>query len=797
MSRIATPHGLRGAASFVAASGSGHAPAHTVALSDALLARGRAVLLEGALPSVADALCMLGPPFGDGVGAVGRLSRRWPTQPLVHSYDARGALDDVSADEPDLVGLRDVLKRDFALAPREARAPIGNAVVELDTALAWTVGGAGGVGLAGLSACHSRRSPGSDERLLAAAAALAYAAAGANLHGFPAYGRWGTTSGLIKDDVVAGLVATTRAVLRVFAGRHVIGDASATAGSATNPSGHAAVLARDAGDPLRAVPGRLPFVDTGTAGFATFASLMCPGRAAGYSSEAARREEQRRDYAAWAADVLVTHAEALPLVDGLMPLIEDMAAGRRFSAPGLTETIDELEALSPPDDPDDPMTPGVSDVVRAVRLRLNLYAAHLGDATAAARIASWAAGFAVARIGRIAFWSMMVASLAWAERSSIVHPIALSPGPALRLPDVDDVLAETVASRLDDVAAGLAHALGTVAVVREDGPEGDAHGFAGLWRRSVATPPETRRVMVARADAVAGARNAAGSDAIVVVRSIADGKNNAAREMQAEFKGMVGAPVPLVFTRNVQQAYRRLVAEAPHARAIIDVILRDTAGSRTTAWRPTVLVGKPGSGKTRLCLRICQELNIPHRVFGCGGVSDSSFNGTSRQWSTGRASVPLQLVRQHRVANPAIILDEIEKVGVGRQNGNLVDGLLTMLEPLNSSNVFDIYLEGEVDLHRVLWLATANDAAALHPALLDRFRILEMPDPRAEDLLAVLPGVTSAVGERRGLSPQWLAPFDAVELELIADLWPGGSIRRLARVVEAVLDARDDPRRAN
>lgn len=188
---------------------------------------------------------------------------------------------------------------------------------------------------------------------------------------------------------------------------------------------------------------------------------------------------------------------------------------------------------------------------------------------------------------------------------------------------------------------------------------------------------------------------------------------------------------------------------------------------------------------------------MPHRVFACGGVSDASFNGTSRQWSTGRASVPLQMIRQHRVSNPAVVLDEIDKVGEGRQNGNLVDGLLSMLEPLNSCGIFDLYLEGEVDLHRVLWLATANDAGVLHPALLDRFRILEMPDPRPDDLLAVLPSVTSDVAGRRGLSSEWIAPFDAIELGTIADLWRGGSIRRLARVVEAILNARDDPRRAN
>lgn len=572
---------------------------------------------------------------------------------------------------------------------------------------------------------------------------------------------------------------------------------TAAAISVNNPTDRADVMAREATDLLRAVPGRLPFVDAGSPGFASYASLVCPGSAATYPSEAMRRQELRHDHVAWAMHLMVTQTDALPLVRGLMPLIADMTMGRRFSAPSMMETIEYLEGLSSSEDPEDPLAAGLSDVVRAMRLRLHLYAAHLGDPAAAAAVASWSAGFALARIGRAVFWPMAVASLAWAERSSIAHPAALSTGSAPGGPGVDDVLTEAVASRLDQVAAGLARALATVAVERDDGAESEARSFAGLWGRALALPPETRRAAVARADAATRASDTSAEESVVVVRSLSEGKTVAAREMQAEFQGMVGEPVPLVYTRDVRGAYRRLVAEAPHARAIIDVVLRDTAGSRTAAWRPTLLVGKPGSGKTRLCLRICLELGVPHRIFACGGVSDASFNGTSRQWSTGRASVPLQMIRQHRVGNPAIVLDEIDKVGVGRQNGNLVDGLLSMLEPLNSSGIFDLYLEGEVDLHRVLWLATANDAGALHPALLDRFRILEMPDPRPDDLLAVLPGVTSAVIERRGLSPEWIAPFDVVELGIIADLWPGGSIRRLARVVEAILDARDNPQRAN
>ena len=103
------------------ANGSGHG---SIALSNELLARGRAVLVDGALPSTADALCLLGPPFGDGFAAVDRFMKIWAQQPLARSFDARHALDDVSVDDEDLSLLRDVLARDLALAPESARAPI-------------------------------------------------------------------------------------------------------------------------------------------------------------------------------------------------------------------------------------------------------------------------------------------------------------------------------------------------------------------------------------------------------------------------------------------------------------------------------------------------------------------------------------------------------------------------------------------------------------------------------------------------------------------------------------------------
>jgi hypothetical protein len=669
-------------------------------------------------------------------------------------------------------------------------------VVQLDMALAWTGSAAAALRLSSLAACHSRNYGDPAERLVAAASAIAFAASGAGGQGFPRFGLFPPRAGQSGTDTVARLVASAKMIIRGFAGQHMKFATSPAAILSAGAADRTAAMADEISAMLRSGPDRLPFVDTGSGAAATFAALMCPAPSATAEGRTALSpEDLHQDYRAWAIGVMTSGADVLAVVDGLMMVVGRMTVGEGFSVRGLNRVLHEVQSLDLPDAPEDSTAARLAEIVDLIRLRLNLYAAHLGDHAAAARIASWSAGNALANLDRTGSWAVLVAALAWVERSAIGHAVAPSCGPLLGVPDVDDVIGEAFASRLERTASGLASALATVSVVRARDADRDASSFSALWRRSLAIDEETRRSAVVRSSA--SAASGVEDESVVVVHSVAEAKNSATKEMHKEFLPMVGKPVPLVFTRDVHTVYKKLTSEAPHARGIIDVILRDTAGSRTTSWRPTLLVGNPGCGKTMLAVRLCQELQVPFRVFGCGGVSDSSFGGTSRQWSTGRASIPLATIKQHGKANPAIILDEIEKIGVGRNNGNLVDVLLSMTEPISSSRTFDFYLEGEVDLHRVLWLATANDLSPLHPALLDRFRILEMPEPRAGDLLAILPRVMSDVAERRGLTAEWVAPFDAVEMDIIADLWRGGSIRRLARIVEALLDARDNPQRAN
>ena len=139
-----------------------------------------------------------------------------------------------------------------------------------------------------------------------------------------------------------------------------------------------------------------------------------------------------------------------------------------------------------------------------------------------------------------------------------------------------------------------------------------------------------------------------------------------------------------------------------------------------------------------------------------------------------------------------MLIDEIEKAGTRSDYGRFWDCLLGFLEPETNSRYPDPALQTKLDLSHISYVATAN---SLGPITLTDPRSLPRRFPfRSQthhDLDALLPAVIADLAQERGLHKDWVPPLDGVERAAVAQHWRGGSLRRLRRIVEAVLRTRD------
>jgi hypothetical protein len=279
---------------------------------------------------------------------------------------------------------------------------------------------------------------------------------------------------------------------------------------------------------------------------------------------------------------------------------------------------------------------------------------------------------------------------------------------------------------------------------------------------------------------------------LVVARLSSDEmKNTKLKDILGPLKSVINAALPLVEVPPLHQVRSTLMFEFPYALDVIDFALADLVGRTTVRLRPLLLVGDPGGGKSRFARRLGEVLGLSVWREDASRADGAVFAGTDRRWYSAEPCHPFLAVASGRIANPFVLIDEIEKSGTRSDYGRLWDCLLGFFEPETSVRYPDPALQTNLDLSQVSYVATANSLDPLPSPIRDRFRTVTFPKPSADDLDALLPAVIADLARERGLDQSWVPPLDGVEYAAVTMNWRGGSVRRLRRIVEAVLRERD------
>ena len=216
--------------------------------------------------------------------------------------------------------------------------------------------------------------------------------------------------------------------------------------------------------------------------------------------------------------------------------------------------------------------------------------------------------------------------------------------------------------------------------------------------------------------------------------------------------------------------------------------LARTGGRNSESGAILTLIGPPGTGKTSIGESIARATGREFVRMSLGGVRDEAEIRGHRRTYIG--ALPGRLVRALRDAgtmNPVIMLDEVDKVGADWR-GDPSAALLEVLDPAQNHSFRDHYLDIEIDLSQVLFIATANVAETIPGPLLDRMEVIRFDGYTVAEKTAIARDYLWArQRERNGLREDEVAVGDDVLTLIVAEYTREAGVRQLERELGTLL----------